>query len=842
MVCASDAPRDVTRAYGIASYWRRIGSARARFTSWLQPNAKARRCPTTNRMPARAAKHKTPTDVDSSDSEAGPSTSKSSSSLATFVNATTVLKSKRRRTEVPSPQRAQRHGEITHADPPLAAFPRLSEYEATDRPRTARRTAYISAKRWLDHAAHRAREDQVRPHIDDVVRAVEDVAAARQSASLTTQNDTLSFIDASSGMPAVDLWRHLSRTGELSDSRWSVYVADDALSQDPKRVIAGACRQWLADVFDDHVPIGPTCSSLWRRLAAKLQDLPVGQPRPLLILGLSTLPSQSTLISTLAYLTASCSHSPQVVLISQTQGTSERLEQLAWEERRYLQVHRVNPRIAPQKPLLQSLFLDRSDPSPLYLPAPIIDLALKHAEDDIDMSSLTQILDLALQRLFTQLPLSAFFAKQTSHNLSSADVTPAFMDTARRLLLGLISPQGVFAEPDLSELPPSLRDGKTVRDMLQDDDAFFAGLPSLLQADGHTCKDRALGFELLQEAPHFAEADERTRQALEALAVSTLAMPANDASLRKRLADTLAPSLRALRRSENEDGGMTLTQLDEWLDSLEDWAMAVQDENLVANDLQSIRSFQQQLHIARVDAEESTVAVNGTSTDDESSRIDQIEKKLQRDEALRGLRGSIADWYAAAVRSRIPRPLRTMQLMAPARWGTETAVAIESLLFPSPRAHTNLALSHPQLYLQHFADCVDDVDADAKMQSAVDTLRASLTNTKQPVQTDLSRAFNLLKEAGGPGTGVRGRMINLYDWYQAWLPSGGDGAASSSSSSSLQARFALALSTLSMMGYIRKTRKGNGELVLKTGGWDLVSVGNDAASSSAATRDADDVF
>lgn len=133
-------------------------------------------------------------------------------------------------------------------------------------------------------------------------------------------------------------------------------------------------------------------------------------------------------------------------------------------------------------------------------------------------------------------------------------------------------------------------------------------------------------------------------------------------------------------------------------------------------------------------------------------------------------------------------------------------------------------------------------------------------------QTDLSTAFNLLREAGGAGTGVKGRLVEVVDWFHAWCSlqqqqqqqqrSNGDethlnGASSASTSTSpgkkrktalgtpasaeqvagapsLQARFALALSSLALLGYIKKTAKrsarggAGGALVLKVGGWDKI--------------------
>lgn len=181
--------------------------------------------------------------------------------------------------------------------------------------------------------------------------------------------------------------------------------------------------------------------------------------------------------------------------------------------------------------------------------------------------------------------------------------------------------------------------------------------------------------------------------------------------------------------------------------------------------------------------------------------------------------------------------------------GIDLAIAVESLLFPSPRQHITVALSRPHLILQHFRDAIQTTDKDqqpldAKTQAALKSLEASLRRKKKPttlhelsneLQTDLSRAFEMLREAGGPGTGVKGRMINLYDWYRAWLQDEEDKTA--------QARFSLVLSTLSMMGYIRKTRKGNGTLVLKTGGWDVMpwsTQGQDGAPDKQG--DVDDVF
>lgn len=265
------------------------------------------------------------------------------------------------------------------------------------------------------------------------------------------------------------------------------------------------------------------------------------------------------------------------------------------------------------------------------------------------------------------------------------------------------------------------------------------------------------------------------------------------------------------------------------------------------------------------------------------------------------MRTSIADWYGATVRKLVlsapasrQRPLFSDAFPDESGGDAERVAGLEAISADGacPRSAITLALARPGVYLEHFAAAAEvreeqEQDQDSGVGKEVEERRKRLHRLKVMVghegagrtngtpqtpqkgrgkrkrpadgrneddngedkrhsssvsqaQTDLSVAYSLFLEAGGPGGGTRGRLVNLDDWYRAWLavrsPSSGG-----KEDADAQARFALALSTLALLGYIKRTTRGGGGggrgrkgeapasgrgvagvRVAKVGGWDRV--------------------
>ncbi|CAO1616485.1 unnamed protein product [Sympodiomycopsis kandeliae] len=787
-------------------------------------------------------------DGNSSEDE-GPSTA-----LTSFTSSITVLKSKRRRIETPRggtrPSTAQ-----DPSLPGIEAFPRLSQFETTDRPRNVRRRAYLQARQWLHNAVQGLRDAQDQPHIDRLTSWIETVASQERSSRFPSGSS--SKLRSMQGIPTVILPADVSfsrlrpalQQRQSESDAWHIQFAAEASTSDAKSIIAKACRQWLQEVCNEQTASTVGCPALWARLARVMSTL---ENPPSLILALSEIPP-SPLFSTLSYLLGSTPFSPSLMIILQYQPGPMGIESLLWEEKRCLDVQSLAFPDADHLPngenLVKNLFLHAEKAPPLQLPPEVLELAIIDA-DAHDFSDAVQIVDLALQRAYTQHTACAFLV-DSSDELSAEDFQEDFFTQIRRHLIHIVQPDQALQTPNVSFLPPALQQAGMFKSVLQDDEQLFAALSEVANADASIWRNRTTALDLLRAVPS-GEQGARFKQQIDTLGTMLLTCsPEKLSTLRKRIGDVLAPALRSIRRSDSEEGGLPVPQLEQWLDRLEDWEQKRTQHTTIVGEnsdargpsglLHQVRCFQQELHSTY-----SVAQANGTSSstevkDEESSRLSKVEDKLKRDEALRDLRGRIADWFASEVRTRLRQTRPTILDSLSSFSGRSMAVAIESLLFPSPRSHAILALSRPQLFLQHYADChrsdAQHHDNDG-LRQAVQTLQRSLgtsgKSSHDEVQTDVSLAFNLLREAGGPGTGVRGRMINLYDWYQAWLSS------SSRTTGQEQARFALALSTLAMLGFIRKTRKGNGELVLKVGGWDIVpGLADVDVGQEAIGRDAD---
>ncbi|PWN20046.1 hypothetical protein BCV69DRAFT_277843 [Microstroma glucosiphilum] len=538
---------------------------------------------------------------------------------------------------------------------------------------------------------------------------------------------------------------------------------------------------------------------------------------------------------------------------------------------------------------------------------------------------LNRWLTLALQYHYTHDHLSAFLSTtsgspRTLADFSPADFSPAFFVSLRTHMIRALRGEADSDTPDLAVLPEGLNNGRALRKLLMDDGFLLQHCSSMFRRDQALLwGDKEIGLSMLAEivlpladlgdhAPASAldrDASTIHKQAITSVRFALLANRSaseKDSPLRKKVSDLLAPSLRALRRTDSE-GGLSISFLDTWLDKAEDWAQgltasssgtdlsetsvntASTSEATVVQErmLEQIRTLQQSLKIFRDQVGD--VPASGDASEvaaSEEERVKIVQRKLRTEEGLRAFRKECADWVGAEVRSLLlgnpphtslfPTSASASALSSDASEeaaGEDFTATLESLLSPSPRQNLSLALARPEVYLAHF---LTSAKADSPLPSSGVKTRvveqlAPLVHGKR-AQTDLSTAFNLLREAGGAGTGVKGRLIEVVDWFHAWCSlqqqqqtrSNGDethrngssststpssrkrksaletpgttsteqGTDASALSPSLQARFALALSSLALLGYIKKTAKrsarggAGGALVLKVGGWDMI--------------------
>lgn len=520
-------------------------------------------------------------------------------------------------------------------------------------------------------------------------------------------------------------------------------------------------------------------------------------------------------------------------------------------------------------------------------------------------------------------------------------------------------------EPNLSCLPQWLREDKQkLRAIMKgEDDATLLQLwlSSLAGQEGAESSEeqgqqqrggqnqQELGLELLAlgmpQGSASTSASATDKRDLEALryALATSAAPTSitddeddeddaatrtAAQLRRKVNNILAPRLKALRRPAEEAtaspstpaaaGAEPLAALESWLDRIEDWADAPSEDD--AEPSQSINSSTKFDLLLRIRAlqQELAACLASSSTADapaavttsprgsapRSPDVAAVSRRLLREERIRTLRSSIADWYGSTTRRLLlssatshhaRRPLFSDLFADSATSGLEGVATLESIAADGacPRAAITLGLARPGVYLEHFAATEEatlregteqGVAAEGVRRERLSKLKGLLGQKSQPereprtpskkrkrggraaredddeedeqpssssaneAQTDLSVAYSLLLEAGGPGGGTRGRLVNLDDWYRAWLAVRGSPTAAKSKDGNEgeadpQARFALALSTLALLGYVKKTTRGAGGggrtkadgkgsgqsqrgapgvRVAKVGGWDRV--------------------
>lgn len=495
------------------------------------------------------------------------------------------------------------------------------------------------------------------------------------------------------------------------------------------------------------------------------------------------------------------------------------------------------------------LFFNALRPPPVRIPATVLRYAntasLSSATTSTEsLTSLCTWLKLSIQHQYTQDETSSL--QDASEDLTEHDFHPVFFDRLRlRLGNGLSS---------LTDLPPSLRSPEFAKRLFEEDSTLLSSVPAFTAVMEERDQGKACGIELL--ALLCGQSAKQMASVAFTVLTSSDDNDSQVATLRKQVNDRLVPILRnKIRRSETE-GGLSMLQLEKLLDEIEDWAtqrLAAfpsndemdldQDEDeldmlgpstktvgnaqkgqlhdSISKFLDAFRDFQQRFSTTN------RSIVNGSQL----AHVEAVELKLRTEEELRDLRKSMADLLLSTVRSLLfPDSTKRIASIFP-DMANQTTAMLESLVAPSPRTHTILALARPQVYLEHFLHAAKHQNAAANvldptlLSQLEQQLKSDVTSS-----TDLSLCYNLLLEAGGAGTGVKGRLINVFDWFGAWKTSlrlastsSANGKQTDDVEENLQARFSLALSTLALLGYIKKTKKGKmGELLLKVGGWDLV--------------------
>jgi hypothetical protein len=236
--------------------------------------------------------------------------------------------------------------------------------------------------------------------------------------------------------------------------------------------------------------------------------------------------------------------------------------------------------------------------------------------------------------------------------------------------------------PDLALLPEGLNNRSALRKLLTDDGYLLQHCYTLVQRDrAHAWGEKEIGRGMLAEIVlPLADVNDQTpasalshKQAILSLRFALLTRPSTkekDSPLRKKVADLLAPSLRALRRTDSE-GGLSISFLDTWLDKAEDWAQGLvtsssptDSSDLPADTpstsgatvvqermLEQIRTLQQSLKIFRdqvgeVPAPRDTSEVAAS----EEERVKVVQRRLRTEEGLRAFRKECADWVGAEVR------------------------------------------------------------------------------------------------------------------------------------------------------------------------------------------------
>lgn len=851
---------------------------------------------------------------DALDNQARASTSQAStSSLAALAQPTKVFQCKRR-AHAPTPPNVTDQDQVS-----LVAFPRLKDFEATENPRMVRQNAYRLALQHLDDQLDIAKQRLCLPLTESLIRWLDDPylhsPPQAESSQAARRQDTLCVGSITSLTAEPDLFHLVSRQVHRSLSKaralWATASLAEVEASSTSSLIEGVVSQWLDCIGAPHADRGRGPTTLWNQLRSAVnahREPQAGQgvsSSPLLVVVLPGLPS-CPLFSSLHYLLNLPSSGQEPVLriaviLANTQSPSG-LATLDWQEKRCLDVETFYmPQWSPTE-----LILDLCAPGQCTLPLPrsVLQAAAASFESSTstggDLKTVYEWIKTALMLHLTQNPRSILHPMITTRHLIDAnqlrasDFTKCFWDEVRLEILAATHTHAK-AEPDLSLL--GVIDQKELQQIIDTDaeaaanDALLAYVVRSTEHARRAYRRVQIGLELIKTFPGLpaSELDVTLSSLRQSLSNAVVTTDGTDASkkeaqhtialLRQEVQGVLAPILRALRRNETETGGIPISQVEAWLDRIEDWALAAKetlrggadstvqpvDDTDRSRILQGVRALQQELSQSSA-ARRLQSSVDSSATTANADRVDAVSRQLKQEEALRDFRKHACDWFADEIRQLLVPQARLDLVEGSITSSLQLAVALESLLNPSPRSNVTLALARPELYLQHFSLSAHIALAEASVgaqegyheQPTSERLRLNRLNellatkphpqgqssSTPRIQTDLSLAYSLLREAGGPGTGVKGRLINVYDWYQAWcIGASTDADASASSEKNgtsatgaaaaavapaskqtpgQQARFALALSTLALLGYIKRTRKGNGQAVLKVGGWDLV--------------------
>lgn len=306
---------------------------------------------------------------------------------------------------------------------------------------------------------------------------------------------------------------------------------------------------------------------------------------------------------------------------------------------------------------------------------------------------LDQWLTLALQYHYTHDHLSAFLSissgtSRTSPDLSSEDFTAAFFISLRTHMIRALRGEAESDTPDLALLPEGLNTRSALRKLLTDDGFLLQHCHRMAQTDrAHAWGEQEIGRGMLAEIvlPLADNGDQASglalgrdasviyRQAVSSLRfalLTDLSTKEKDSPMRKKVADLLAPSLRALRRTDSE-GGLSISFLDTWLDKAEDWAQGLvpsssptDSSDLPADTpstsgatvvqermLEQIRTLQQSLKIFRDQVGDLPASADASEVPaSEEERVKVVQRKLRTEEGLRAFRKECADWVGAEVR------------------------------------------------------------------------------------------------------------------------------------------------------------------------------------------------
>lgn len=387
------------------------------------------------------------------------------------------------------------------------------------------------------------------------------------------------------------------------------------------------------------------------------------------------------------------------------------IDSLDTSERRCLDVskltHSAARRASGAQELLCDLFwassLSSREQNDVYprLPSQCLKYALQYASASTasatttaaELLLLNRWLTLALQSYYTHDHLSAFLSSPLSPPrsltvFSPEDFTVAFFVSLRTHIIRALRGEAESDTPDLALLPEGLNTRTALRKLLTDDAFLLQHCSSLSQRDQALMwGEKEIGLSMLAEivlpladvsdqAPASAlsrDASVIHKQVITSLRfalLTNLSTKDKDSPLRKKVADLLAPSLRALRRTDSE-GGLSISFLDTWLDKAEDWAqgLVASSDPFDSSDspadppstsgatviqermLEQIRTLQQSLKIFRDQVGD--VAASGNASEvaaSEEERVKVVQRKLRTEEGLRAFRKECADWVGAEIR------------------------------------------------------------------------------------------------------------------------------------------------------------------------------------------------